>query len=537
LYILLLLHHLALELFNQHKDMFSEKDLALISSKGINLEQLNQQIQNFKEGFPFMPLEKPATIGDGILSTTPQQEDMFVRYYERNVGQNQVYKFVPASGAASRMFKALFGFMESYDGSGDAKKKFEADQSTTSIHYFFQNIKKFAFYESLKNVIAKAGKNIATLISEKDYATVLNFLLTKDGLNYGGLPKGLLEFHKYDYATRTPLEEHLVEGANYCKDQDGNVDIHFTVSPEHKKLFKNKFRNSGQVVANDNKTKFQSYFSEQQSYTDTIAVDLENQPFRNADGSILFRPAGHGALLENLNTLDADIVFIKNIDNVVPDNLKATTYRYKKLLAGVLLKYQKRLFAYSKQLSKLENVSEKLVNEIADFLQKELCNQFPERFAQMHLREKVNYLTQKVNRPIRVCGMVKNEGEPGGGPFWSKNSDETVSLQIVESSQINKDEAGQMAILKNSSHFNPVDLVCGLKNANGKKFQLRDFRDPQTGFVTMKSKDGRELKAQELPGLWNGAMADWNTLFVEVPIETFNPVKIVNDLLREQHQG
>jgi len=517
--------------------MFSEKDLEQIKAKGISKAKLAQQIKNFEQGFPFMQIVKAATVGDGILRFEGKEVDDYVKMYEAEMPKNQIFKFVPASGAASRMFKSLFSFMENYDGSDKAKKDFEADDSFGSVFNFFKNIKNFAFYEDLKNAIAKSGGSIDKMIEKKEYGQVLRYLLTSAGLNYGGLPKGLLEFHQYGNKTRTPLEEHLVEGANYCKDKDGIVDLHFTVSPEHKKLFKNKFRNSGQVVANDNKTKFQSYFSEQQSYTDTIAVDLENQPFRNADGSILFRPAGHGALLENLNTLDADIVFIKNIDNVVPDNLKATTYRYKKLLAGVLLKYQKRLFAYSKQLSKLENVSEKLVNEIADFLQKELCNQFPERFAQMHLREKVNYLTQKVNRPIRVCGMVKNEGEPGGGPFWSKNSDETVSLQIVESSQINKDEAGQMAILKNSSHFNPVDLVCGLKNANGKKFQLRDFRDPQTGFVTMKSKDGRELKAQELPGLWNGAMADWNTLFVEVPIETFNPVKIVNDLLREQHQG
>ncbi len=516
--------------------MFSEKDLEQIKAKGISQAKLAEQIKNFEEGFPFMELQKAATIGDGILKFDEKEIDDYVKMYEEEMSNYQIYKFVPASGAASRMFKSLFSFMEKFDGSKEAIKEFESDTSFGSVYNFFKNIKQFAFYQSLKNAIAKSGANIDDLISKKEYGQLLRYLLTSSGLDYGGLPKGLLEFHKYKNRTRTPLEEHLVEGANYCKDKDGKVDIHFTVSPEHKALFREKVRSAGQPLSNDFQSLFKAYFSEQQSYTDTIAVDLDNQPFRNDDGSILFRPAGHGALLENLNTIDADIIFIKNIDNVVPDNLKASTYRYKKLLAGVLIKYQKRLFDYAKKLEKIENVSEKLINEISDFLQKELCNNFTSRFARMHIREKADFLLQKLNRPIRVCGMVKNEGEPGGGPFWSRNSDGTYSLQIVESSQINTDDAEQAEILQKSSHFNPVDLVCGVKNVHGEKHNLTDFRDPQTGFVTMKSQGGRELKAQELPGLWNGAMADWNTLFVEVSIETFNPVKIVNDLLREQHQ-
>jgi hypothetical protein len=513
--------------------MFSEKDLEQIKAKGISQAKLAEQIKNFEEGFPFMELQKAATIGDGVLKFDEKEIDDYVKMYESEMPKHQIYKFVPASGAASRMFKSLFSFMEKYDGSDEAIKDFEGDASFGSVFNFFKNIKQFAFYESLKSVIAKSGANIDELISKKEYGQVLRYLLTTAGLNYGGLPKGLLEFHNYKIATRTPLEEHLVEGANYCKDKDGKVDIHFTVSPEHKALFREKVQSAGQPLSDEYQSEFKAYFSEQQAYTDTIAVDLENQPFRNEDGSILFRPAGHGALLENLNTIDADIVFIKNIDNVVPDNLKASTYRYKKLLAGVLIKYQKRLFDYAR---KLENVSENLIDEITSFLEKELCNNFNSQFTEMHLQEKSDFLLQKLNRPIRVCGMVKNEGEPGGGPFWSKNADGTFSLQIVESSQINTDEAEQANILQKSSHFNPVDLVCGIKNAHGEKFNLTDFRDPKTGFVTMKSKDGRELKAQELPGLWNGAMADWNTLFVEVSIETFNPVKIVNDLLRPQHQ-
>ena len=516
--------------------MFSEKDLEQIKAKGISQAKLAEQIKNFEEGFPFMELQKAATIGDGVLKFDEKEIDDYVKMYESEMPKHQIYKFVPASGAASRMFKSLFSFMEKYDGSDEAIKDFEGDASFGSVFNFFKNIKQFAFYESLKSVIAKSGANIDELISKKEYGQVLRYLLTTAGLNYGGLPKGLLEFHNYKTAIRTPLEEHLVEGANYCKDKDGKVDIHFTVSPEHKALFREKVLSAGQPLSDEYESEFKAYFSEQQSYTDTIAVGLENQPFRNEDGSILFRPAGHGALLENLNTIDADIVFIKNIDNVVPDNLKASTYRYKKLLAGVLIKYQKRLFDYARKLEKVENVSGNLIDEIIGFLEKELCNNFTSQFTEMHIQEKSDFLLQKLNRPIRVCGMVKNEGEPGGGPFWSKNADSTFSLQIVESSQINTDEEEQANILQKSSHFNPVDLVCGIKNAHGEKFNLTDFRDPKTGFVTMKSKDGRELKAQELPGLWNGAMADWNTLFVEVSIETFNPVKIVNDLLRPQHQ-
>ena len=519
-----------------NKDMFSQKDLAQIKSKAISLNNLAQQIKNFEEGFPFMQLQKAATIGDGVLRLSKKEIDDYVKLYEQEMPKNQIYKFVPASGAASRMFKALFAFMEKYDGSEKALKDFEGDTSFGSLFNFFKNIKKFAFYEDLKQVISKNGTTLEKLLDGKEYGLVIRYLLTESGLNYGNLPKGLLKFHQYEKETRTPLEEHLVEGANYCKDKDGKVDIHFTVSPEHKKLFRKKVRSAGQPLSNKHQTLFNAYFSEQQPYTDTIAVDLDNKPFRNEDGSILFRPAGHGALLENLNTIEADIVFIKNIDNVVPDKMKPSTYRHKKLLAGVLLEKQKRIFGYAKKLEDVKNVSEKLVDEIAEFMQSDLGNKFTSRYTRMHIREKADFLLQKINRPIRVCGMVKNEGEPGGGPFWSSNEDGTFSLQIVESSQVNMDDAKQAEILKTSSHFNPVDLVCSMKNHKGKKFNLTDFRDPKTGFVTMKSQGGRELKAQELPGLWNGAMADWNTIFVEVPIDTFNPVKIVNDLLRNEHQ-
>jgi len=395
--------------------MFSEKDLEQIQEKGISQAKLAEQLKNFENGFPMMELVKAATIGDGLYRFEKRDIDRYVEMYETEMNKYQVYKFVPASGAASRMFKSLFAFMEKFDGSQEALEEMNSDDSFGSISNFFKNIKKFAFYGTLKNTIKKSGGDLEDWLQKKEYVQILRYLLTSAGLEYGNLPKGLLEFHSYGNATRTPLEEHLTEGTNYCRDNDGKVDIHFTVSPQHKQLFKEKFRKDAQTFANNSQTLFKAYFSEQQSYTDTIAVDMDNQPFRNEDGNILFRPAGHGALLENLNTIDADIVFIKNIDNVVPDNLKAATYRYKKLLAGVLIKNQKRIFNYLKKLEKVENVSDNLVNEISNFLQNEMSNDFGKRFAQMHMREKANFLLKKLNRPIRVCGMVKNEGEPGGG--------------------------------------------------------------------------------------------------------------------------
>lgn len=516
--------------------MFSEKDLSLINKKGINLAVIDQQIKNFKEGFPFLNIIKAATVGDGIIKSSDSDLDRLVQLYEDKAINKRILKFVPASGAATRMFKDLYSFIEKYKHTDEDYQKFQNDKSFAAVKTFFSRLKDFAFYDDLKAVIEKGGNDIEDLINRREYVVILKALLEEEGLGYGLLPKGLLKFHKYindEINTRTPVEEHMVEGANYCACH-GKVDLHFTVSPEHYEKFNALINHVKKTYESIFKVHFKIDFSEQKSSTDTIAVEMNNEPFRNKDGSLLFRPAGHGALIENLNDMEADLIFIKNIDNVVPDHLKGVTYQYKKALGGLLLEYQERIFSYIEKLN--TSASAALLSELNTFFEKELCVLAPAGFSSWSEEEKIQYFKNKLNRPIRVCGMVKNEGEPGGGPFWAKNSDGTVSLQIVESSQIDMENQEQKSIAQNATHFNPVDLVCGTKDHKGKRFNLLDFVDPLTGFITVKSKDGKDLKAQELPGLWNGAMSDWNTVFVEVPIATFNPVKTVNDLLRKEHQ-
>ena len=399
---------------------------------------------------------------------------------------------------------------------------------------FFEQIEKFAFYNDLNAACEKAfEKNIPALMAEGDYKAVVAALLEAAGLNYGALPKGLLKFHRYEDGSRTPLEEHLVEGALYAANKNGKVNVHFTVSPEHRRLFENLVADKAVVYAKKYGVDYNVTFSEQKPCTDTIAADMNNQPFRD-NGKLLFRPGGHGALIENLNDLDADIIFIKNIDNVVPDKLKGDTVLYKKLIAGVLVALQQKAFAYLELLDSGRYTHEQVL-EILQFLQKKLFCKNPET-KNLEDAELVLYLKEKLNRPMRVCGMVKNVGEPGGGPFLAYNSDGTISLQILESSQIDMDDPEKKEMFEKGTHFNPVDLVCAVRDYKGHKFNLVNFVDKATGFISYKSKNGKDLKALELPGLWNGAMSDWNTVFVEVSLSTFNPVKTVNDLLREQHQ-
>lgn len=490
--------------------MFLEKDFAQINELGIDLETVYQQINDFKEGFPFMQLQKAATLNDGVMKLTDEQLENLTALYEKKVSKLVPLKFVPASGAATRMFKSLFSFLE--EG--------KSDKSTDQ---FFDRLEDFAFAEDLKKILPENADN----------QTIVDYYLTRKGLDYGSLPKGLLKFHQYENESRTALEEHLVEGANYANN-DGKVRLHFTVSPEHLSRFLKLLNKVVPTYEEKFNVKFDISFSEQRRSTDTIAVNMDDTPFREKDGSLLFRPAGHGALLANLNDITADIIFIKNIDNVVPDRIKQPTIAYKKALAGVLLKFQDRIFDYQYQLK--EWASEPLLMELSHFFETELCVLPPVGFMGMNHNEKVIYYQKKLNRPLRVCGVVPNTGEPGGGPFWCKNTDGSTSLQIVESAQVDMTNEAQKAIFSESTHFNPVDLICSMKNYRNKKFDLMDFRDLKTGFVTQKSKDGKELKAQELPGLWNGSMANWNTIFVEVPLLTFNPVKTVNDLLREEHQ-
>ena len=463
----------------------------------------------------------------GILVPGPDEEKAYLAAWQAYTDNpaHRVVKFVPASGAASRMFKDMFAFADaSYDvPTTDFEKK------------FFAELPHAAFFSDLNAACQRLhGKDIDALLAEGQYKAVVRAMLDAEGLNYGALPKGLLKFHRYEAGARTPLEEHLVEGALYARQQDGSVNVHFTVSPEHRPLFEQLVAAVVPAYEKEYGVHYHVSFSEQKPSTDTVAANADNTPFRKADGSLLFRPGGHGALIENLNDIEADVVFVKNIDNVVPDRLKDDTVRYKKLLAGVVVSLQEKAFAYLRKLDSGKYSMDEL-REMLQFVQKELCTKNPETKL-LEDTELAIYLRKKLNRPMRVCGMVRNVGEPGGGPFLAYNADGTISLQILESSQIDMADPEKKAMFEKGTHFNPVDLVCALKDYQGHAFHLPDYVDPQTGFISHKSKDGKELKALELPGLWNGAMSDWSTVFVEVPLSTFNPVKTVNDLYREQHQ-
>ena len=507
--------------------MVTNKDLEQIQSKGLSLTDIENQKQNFKNGFPYLNIERPAKVGDGLIKLNSKEVEAFIQLFDDR--QADTLKFVPASGAASRMFKFLFAFYE------DVKEQYQSldEIENIDVKKFFEKIQQFAFYDELKLTISVNNLSIDDLLSKGQYRKILKYFLFESGLNYGQKPKGVLLFHKYKNIVKTAFEEHLVEGAKYAI-LNNKVKIHFTISPEHYEMFYKLFKKLRKDLETQYQVEFEISFSQQKSSTDIIAVDLNNELFRNTDGSLLLRPGGHGALIENLNDLDADIIFIKNIDNIVPDKIKDITVQYKKALAGVLLSYKERIFTYLERIDS-KDYDKDLLNEIKDFITEELCVEF-KLDNNLSLDQYAEILAEKLNRPIRVCGMVENEGEPGGGPFWVKHSDGTVDLQIVESSQINQSDKEQLHILKSSTHFNPVDLICSTKDYKGEKFDLLKYRDSNTGFISKKSKDGEELKAQELPGLWNGAMANWNTIFVEVPILTFNPVKTVNDLLRPEHQ-
>ncbi len=506
--------------------MLTPQDKELLKKKGISEEQIAIQLACFEKGFPYLKLFSAASVENGILSPDGDEQKKYLDAWEAYTQTDKVVvKFVPASGAASRMFKNMFEFLG-------------ADYDTPQTDFekkFFAQIEHFAFYDDLNEACQKnTGKDIPALMAEGNYKAVVSALLEAAGLNYGALPKGLLKFHRYEDGNRTPVEEHLVEGALYAANKNGKVNIHFTVSPEHRQLFKALVEEKASKYAKKYGVDYNVTFSEQKPSTDTIAADMDNKPFRDDKGSLVFRPGGHGALIENLNDLDADIIFIKNIDNVVPDKLKGDTVLYKKLLAGVLVALQQKAFAYLQLLDTGKYTHEQVL-EILQFLQKQLHCKNTE-VKDLEDAELVIYLKKKLNRPMRVCGMVKNVGEPGGGPFLAYNPDGTISLQILESSQIDMADPEKKAMFEKGTHFNPVDLVCAVRDYKGHKFDLVNYVDKATGFISHKSKNGKDLKALELPGLWNGAMSDWNTVFVEVPLTTFNPVKTVNDLLRDQHQ-
>lgn len=509
--------------------MYSQKDISQITDRGCTPEKISTQIQKFKTGFPPIKITEAASEYHGIIRLSEQKKQEFINLFERKVEEGiRLMKFVPASGAATRMFKNLFSVLEALNDGQNENEVIEKHE----LRSFIDQLPNFAFYEDL-NEISGAGNDEKLSVEQ-----ILRFLLLEEGINYGNMPKGLLKFHRYPEGSRTPLEEHFIEGVHYAKDKDNVVNMHFTVSPEHQKAFE---KHVGELMQKYEQTlgvSFRIHFSQQKPSTDTIAVTIDNEPFRNEDGSLLFRPGGHGALLENLNELDADLIFIKNIDNVGPDHLKETTVEYKKALAGVLLNLQEQIFYYQKMLKEHHPASleSAFYAEAANFLENVLEITPPQNLYYTEKSELYHYLNQKFNRPVRVCGMVKNQGDPGGGPFFVQNRDGSVSLQIVETPQIDFNNPEQAQIARQAGYFNPVDLVCGVKNYEGKKYDLTNFVDPETGFITIKSKDGKELKAQELPGLWNGAMSDWNTVFVEVPAETFTPVKTIYDLLQKEHQ-
>lgn len=477
--------------------MFTRQDITQIEARGISVETVEQQIENFKKGFPALPVIRAAAGGDGVKQLNEKQVDAARELYDTRAKSLKTIKFVPASGAATRMFKELFEYVND-------------DKRTPGIDKLIINLEKFAFFPEL-------AKYLQPQIDDKD--VVRNIII--DGLNYGAKPKGLVTFHSYKDGARKPVEEHLVEAALYASNGT-SANLHFTVSPEHQEGFEALLKERQSHYEQKFDIKYNISFSIQSPATDTIAVNPDNTPFRNDDGSLLFRPAGHGALITNLDKLNADIIFVKNIDNVTTDERKEDTVTFKKVLAGELLRLQSRSF----ELLKALEAGEDRTAEAAAFLRDELCCKLPEDATR-------ELIVKTLDRPIRVCGMVKNEGEPGGGPFWVRDDEGREQLQIAESSQIAKED---MHLMKEATHFNPVDLVCGVMRHDGTKYDLTKYTDPKTGFISSKSAGGRELRAQELPGLWNGAMANWNTIFVEVPITTFSPVKVVQDLLRPEHQ-
>lgn len=515
---------------------FRPDDLQDLALRGITPETILSQIETFTRGLPFITLQQPCTVGDGITVLSAAELERYGASHAHAAALGRVMKFVPASGAASRMFELFLSVAERTAALSEEQIATAAragDREYQAVQQFVSNLKLFAFFDDLRSVMATDGFEIVNLISKQHCKAILQYLLTTKGLNYANLPKAMLKFHRYSDHARTPLEEHLVEALAYTQDRNRVAYVHFTVSPEHLPLIQSYLDRVRSRYEQDGR-RFAVTFSAQKPSTDTIAVDLENAPF-HTDGKLVFRPGGHGALLVNLQDLQGDVVFIKNIDNVAPDRLKAETYRYKRALGGYLIELQERIFRYLHSLGQ-EPSTEREVAEVAEFLRKELYIALPDRFRHASLEEQRTFLIDKLNRPLRVCGVVKNTSEPGGGPFWVAHADGEVSAQIVEASQINSQSPPQQEIWASASHFNPVDLVCGVRDYLGRPFDLTRFVDPETGFIARKSKDGRELKALELPGLWNGAMSKWNTVFVEVPLATFTPVKTVLDLLRPEHR-
>jgi hypothetical protein len=506
--------------------LFSADHIRQIREHGLTEAQVLEQIQRFQTGAEPIRLNRPCTVGDGIISIPAGDIEGLVKYHDREAAHGRFMKFVPASGAASRMFKEWFNCLD--EGCFDTE---------AAAHAFAGNIRKFAFYEDLDRQISRRGQSLEGWLKQGRYRNILAEILTAEGLHYGCLPKALLKFHAYPEGSRTALEEHLAEAVLYVKDRKRICRIHFTVSEEHRREVEKYLSGIKKRYEQHYDVRFDIDVSIQSADTDTIAVDMEGRPFLDEAGKLVLRPGGHGALLSNLNRLpEADIIFLKNIDNVVPDHLKTPTVLHKKILGGYLVTLQERIFEYLQRLA-ADFIDECELDPIVSFSKEKLSIVFPPWFTDLSLVEKRAVIFAKLNRPIRVCGMVKNEGEPGGGPFWVDEKDGTQSLQIIEEFQIDARSQEQQAAWSRATHFNPVDLVCGVRDYRNRKHDLQQFVNQEAFSIVRKSEKGRDLRALELPGFWNGSMAYWITIFVEVPLETFNPVKTVYDLIRPAHRG
>ncbi len=512
-------------------------ELSLEKNLDIPIDEIIGQIKIFEKGIPSLILFKPCEPGNGVKILNEFEKEEYYAKFQSAQSERRIIKFVPASGAATRMFKKQLAVL--VNSKFDDLKKLtqrasEGDEDCKGALEFFENFEQFAFYEKLKQLLRNNDKNLDELIESEKIFEIISYTTDKNGLNYANLPKGSILFHSYPDSPRTAFEEHLVEAMNYSSGKDKVAKIHFTISPEHQneveKLFSllySKYSKQG--------WKFDVGFSFQSSETNTVSVTMDNKLFRDSEGKLVFRPGGHGALLKNLNDLKADIILIKNIDNIVPDHLKEDTFRYKKILGGYLISIQSKIFELLDKLDE-DIITEKVFDEIKEFIKTEFELDLSEKLKTKTSVEKKTYLFNLLNRPLRVCGMVKREDHPGGSPFWVEDEDGEISKQIVETAQVNLSDKRQAEIFDKATHFNPVDIACGIKDYKGNYFELNKFVNPNAGLITKKSKDGRELKALELPGLWNGGMYHWLTIFVEVPKITFNPVKEINDLLKPEHQ-
>lgn len=517
--------------------VFSDADQEQLQELGIPEFQVKNQLEIFQKPLFNVDLVRNCTVGDGIVKIDPEEAGEYIDAQQEAAKEGLFLKFVPASGAATRMFKFLFQVQQASEPITweDIKRAVKKGDSTfEKFKQFMENISHFAFFDELKEIMSRDGLDLEQLIHDGRFEPVLQYLLTGRGLNYGSMAKGLLKFHHYPSGNRTAFEEHLVEATHYVRDADGVCRLHFTVLPEQQELFATLLESVRAAYEKEYGVRFKVDFSFQKPSTDTIAVDLDNEPLRDEKQRLVFRPGGHGALLQNLTALQDYLVYIKNIDNVIPDCLKEATYFWKRVLGGILVELEDEIHTHVRLLK--NEATDDIQEQAEEFARDKLWIDFPDDYADWPSSKRHHFLLTKLNRPIRVCGVVRNVGEPGGAPFWVREQDNTCSIQIVEKAQVNFDSPEQDAIWNSSTHFNPVDLVCSMRDFEGKPFDLSRHVNPDAVFISKKSMSGRDLKALELPGLWNGAMADWTTICVEVPIITFNPVKTVDDLLRPEHQ-